>query len=232
MNRLYRAHCCLFDSLPSFQSDALLARYGDEIRSVFQDALSEAWHDGPGAILRVWSEVLAETIALTIPHYAAQLRLLIAASVLAGGLTVGAALGFCTLGVSSVVHACSQEEPSLQVSPQSKTSGGLVQLPNGHKMFLECSGDPNAGPTVILATGRGLGTADSWTLVQQEVPPPIRTCSYDAMGAGRSEHVQGPPQFRPIDQVVSDMHGLFAAARLKHRRVRSWRSGCLSLGFW
>jgi len=35
------------------------------------------------------------------------------------------------------------------------------------------------------------------------------------MGAGKSDHVQGNPQFRPIDQVVADMHGLFQAAGLK-----------------
>ncbi len=74
-------------------------------------------------------------------------------------------------------------------------------------------------PTVILANGRGLGTADAWALVQQKVPPSIRTCSYDAIGAGRSDHVQEPPQFRPIDQVVSEMHDLFQAARLKQPYV-------------
>jgi pimeloyl-ACP methyl ester carboxylesterase len=219
MNRLYRAHCCLFDCLLVFQSDDLLARYGDEIRLVFRDELGDAWQQGPTAILRVWSGILAETIALTTPRYAAQLRLLLAAGLLASGLTVGAALGFCTLGPSPIVHACSQEESNPQSSPQTGTSGGLIQLPGGHKMFLECSGDPDARPTVILATGRGLGTADTWALVQEKVPPSIRTCSYDAMGAGRSDHVQGPPQFRPIDQVVSEMHDLFQTARLRQPYV-------------
>jgi pimeloyl-ACP methyl ester carboxylesterase len=86
-------------------------------------------------------------------------------------------------------------------------------------MFLECSGDSNAVPTVILATGRGLGTAEAWALVQQKVPPSIRTCSYDAIGAGRSDRVQENPQFRPIEQVVSEMHGLFQAARLEQPYV-------------
>ncbi|HMF64847.1 MAG TPA: alpha/beta hydrolase [Edaphobacter sp.] len=219
MNRLYQANCCLFDCLLAFQSDELLARYGDEIRGVFRDELSDAWHEGPSAILRVWSGILAETIALTTPRYAARLRLLLAASVLASGLTVGTVLGFCTIGPSPVVHACSQEGSNLQSSPPTGTSGDLIQLPDRHKMFLECSGDSNAGLTVILATGRGLGTADSWALVQQKVPPSIRTCSYDAIGAGRSDHVQESPQSRPIDQVVSEMHGLFQAARLKQPYV-------------
>jgi len=87
-------------------------------------------------------------------------------------------------------------------------------------MFLECSGDPAAGPTVIVANGKGLGAADAWALVQQKVPPSIRTCSYDAVGAGRSDHVPSPhPELRPIDQVVSEMHSLFQAARLKQSYV-------------
>ena len=159
------------------------------------------------------------TIARTTPRYAARLRLLVAASVLAGSLAIGTALAFCWIGPSPIVHACSQEGPTPQSSPQAAAPGDLVQLANGHKMFLECSGDPNAGPTVILATGRGLGTADSWALVQQKVPASIRTCSYDAVGAGRSDQVQENPQFRSIDQVVSEMHGLFMAARLKQPYV-------------
>jgi hypothetical protein len=211
MNRLYRAHCCLFDRLLTFQSDDLLARYGDEMRAVFRDELQDAWQEGTTAILRVWSEILAETIALTTPRYAARLNLLLAATVLASGLAVGTALGFCALEPSPIVHACSQEESHPQGSPQSETSGSLVRLPNGHRMFLECSGDPNTGPTVVLANGRGLGTADAWRLVQQKVPPSIRTCSYDAIGAGHSDNVQ---ESHTIDQVVSEMHDLFQAAPL------------------
>jgi pimeloyl-ACP methyl ester carboxylesterase len=214
MNRLYRTHCCLFDFLLTFQSDELFDRYADEMRGVFRDELSDAWHESPSAILKVWSDVLAETIVLTTPRYAARVLLLLAASVLAGGLAIGTALGFCTIRPSPVVHANSQQGSNLQSSPPTGTSGGLVQLPNGHKMFLECSGDPNAGPTVILANGRGLGTADAWALVQQKVPASIRTCSYDAIGAGRSDHVQEPPQFRPIDQILSEMHDLFQTAQL------------------
>lgn len=219
MNRLYQAHCCLFDCLLRFQSDELFARYGDEIREVFREELSEAWGEGPRAIARVWSGFLGETISLANPRYAARLRLLFATSVLAGGLTVGAAFGFYAIGPSSVVHAFSQEGSNLQSSPPAPTSGDLVQLPNGHKMFLECSGDPKAGPIVILANGRGLGTADSWELVQQKLPPSIRVCSYDAIGAGRSDHVQESPQSRSIDQVVSEMHSLFQAAALKQPYV-------------
>jgi pimeloyl-ACP methyl ester carboxylesterase len=168
----------------------------------------------------VWLEILSETIALTTLRYVARLRLMLAASVLASALTVGTALGFCTIGNSPIVHTSSQQISGPQSSPQIGTSGDLVQLPDGQKMFLECSGNLNAAPTVILANGRGLGTADSWALVEKKVPPSIRTCSYDAIGAGRSDHVQGSnPQSRPIDQVVSEMHDLFQAAQLKQPYV-------------
>jgi hypothetical protein len=220
MNLVYRAHCCLFDSLLMMQSDDLLARYGDEMRTVFRDELSDAWQEGATAILRVWTNVLTETITLAAPRYVARLRLLLAAGVLSGGLTFGATLGFCTLEPSPVVHACPQEKSSPQNSSQSAPSGSLIQLPNGHKMFLECSGDPDAAPTVILANGKGLGMADAWALVQAKVPPSIRTCSYDAIGAGRSDHIQEPhPELRPIDQIVSEMHDLFQTAQLKQPYV-------------
>jgi pimeloyl-ACP methyl ester carboxylesterase len=123
-------------------------------------------------------------------------------------------MGVQCIEISPVVHARSQQESLPPANPSSTTSGSLVQLADGHKMFLQCSGDRNSGPTVILATGRGLGTAESWSLVQQKLAASIRSCSYDAMGAGRSDHIPNP-QSRPIDQVVSDMHELFEAAHLQ-----------------
>jgi hypothetical protein len=34
----------------------------------------------------------------------------------------------------------------------------LVPISQGHTMFLECTGESHGKPTVILATGRGLGS--------------------------------------------------------------------------
>ena len=212
MNRIYRAHCCLFDRVLNLQSNDLLAQYGDEIRAVFRAELSDAWQQGVPAIVGVWSEVLTETVALTAPRYAARLRLVLAAAALASAVTIASALSFCTLGSTTVVHACSQQKAEPQPSPRSQPAGSLIQLQNGNHMFLECSGPSEATPTAILANGRGLGTADSWALVQQDVSPSIRVCSYDAMGAGRSDKVQEP---HSIDQVVSEMHDLFGAAHLQ-----------------
>src|SRR6202000_1590657 len=112
--------CSLFDYLLTFQSDDLLARYGDEIRSVFQDELTDAWQRGSPAILKVWTGAFSETIALTAPRYAARLRLLLAASALASALTLATVLGFCTIGPTSV-HASSQQQTQPQTSPHAAT---------------------------------------------------------------------------------------------------------------
>ncbi|HEY4051625.1 MAG TPA: alpha/beta hydrolase, partial [Acidobacteriaceae bacterium] len=45
-----------------------------------------------------------------------------------------------------------------------------------------------------------------------DVSPSIRICSYDAIGAGRSDKVQ---ESHSIDQVVSEMHDLFGTANLR-----------------
>jgi pimeloyl-ACP methyl ester carboxylesterase len=219
MSRLYRVHCWLFNCLLAFQSDDLMACYGDEIRLVFRDEFSRAWDEGAYAILRVGSEVISETIVLAAPRYFARARLVLASATLASVLILGSALGFCTLGDSPIVHASAQEQPVPQASSPHENPGRLVQLPDGHHMFLECSGDEGAVPTVILANGRGLGTADAWAKVQEKVSPSIRICSYDAIGAGRSDPYQPHPELRPIDQVVSEMHDLFQAAQLKQPYV-------------
>jgi hypothetical protein len=212
MSRIYRFQCSLFDRLLSLQSDDLLAEYGDEIRTTFRDELRGAWRRGALAVARVWTGVIAEAVTLNARLLAARLRLILAATILASTMTLGSVLGFCTLVRTMVVRACSQESVAPRPSATSQATGSLVQLKNGLHMFLECSGPSAESPTVILATGRGLGTADSWQLVQQDVSPSIRACSYDAMGTGRSDKT---PEPHPIDQVVSEMHDLFETANLR-----------------
>src|SRR5882762_9681113 len=116
MSRLYRVHCRLFNCLLLFQSDDLIAHYGDEIRSVFRDELSRAWHKGAYAIFRVWSEVISEAIVLTAPRYFVRAQAVLTATTLATALAIGSALGFCTIGDSSIVRACAQEQSGAQSS--------------------------------------------------------------------------------------------------------------------
>jgi len=221
MSRMDKLYNFLFDRLLKFQSDDLIAYYGDEIRLVFRDELDRARRQGTREILFVWWKVFRETVVLPAPRCLERAQLVFAATTVASALTLGTAFGFCAVGSSSIVHACSQEQPISQTPSSQRASGHLVELPSGQHMFLECSGNQDAVPTVILATGRGLGTADAWAKVQERVSPTIRVCSYDALGAGRSDHLpnDAPPQRRPIDKVISDAHTFFEAAHLKQPYV-------------
>lgn len=184
MNRTTRTHCRLFDCLPNFESNELSAQSG----------------------------ALTRAFAHATSRRAAHARPILTATALATAVIICSVFGFCTFGATVIVHASSQEKAESQSSPASQPSGALIQLSDGHHMFLECSGDQDAAPTVILANGRGLGAANSWALVQQKVSSSIRVCSYDALGAGRSDKVQ---ESRSIDQVASDMDALFKAAHLR-----------------
>ena len=216
MNRAYRVHCRVFNFLLFLHGYDLLANYEEEMRLVFQQELRDAWRQGRAAVLRVWLQILAETVTLNLPRYAARLRLLLAASALSTAITIGSAFGFCTLGPAPVVHAYTRATPAPQSSSQTAAAGNVIQLPDGHHIYLECSGDPAARQTVILANGKGLGTADAWVKVQQLIPLSIRTCTYDAIGTGKSDHIQQPhPELRPIGQVITDMHEIFETGRLK-----------------
>ncbi len=215
MTPVIRMYCCVFNWLLTFQSDDLIAHYGDDMRATFREEIDRARSQGASEVSRVWLDVLRETVVLSAPVWLARANLMFAATSFATLLTLGTALGFCSLHSIPRVMACSNPEAVFQNTAQPSAEGSIVKLPGGQAMFLECSGAASAKQTVILATGRGLGTASSWSKVQQKVDPAIRVCSYDAMGAGRSDRVEGNPQARPIDQVVADMHGLFQAAGLK-----------------
>ena len=214
MNSVVRMHCCLVNWLLMFQSDDLIAHYGDDMRAIFREEIGRARSQGRSEVTRVWLDVLRETAVLLAPVWVARTNVVFAATCLASLLTIGSALGFCSLNEIPQVRAYSMAKAAFQNNVQQSSEGRLVELPDGHHMFLECSGAASAKQTVILVTGRGLGTANSWSKVQQKVDPAIRVCSYDAMGAGRSDRVEGNPQARPIDQVVADMHGLFQVASL------------------
>lgn len=78
-------------------------------------------------------------------------------------------------------------------------------------MYLECTGEGHGRPTVILATGRGIGAYQGWSLVQSRVEQFAQVCSFDPLGAGESDHVAG---VHPVSEVVEDMHDLFHSAHL------------------
>jgi pimeloyl-ACP methyl ester carboxylesterase len=119
-----------------------------------------------------------------------------------------AALGACAL---VVVHGRPLADVLQSGSVSYAPFGKLVPISHGHRMFLECTGESHAAPTVILATGRGTGSYQGWALVQSRVSEFARVCSYDPLGAGESDHVPGS---HPVSEVVENMHDLFHSAQI------------------
>jgi pimeloyl-ACP methyl ester carboxylesterase len=117
------------------------------------------------------------------------------------------ALAACAL----VVHGRPLADAWQSVLENHALFGKLVPISHGRRMFLECTGESHAAPTVILATGRGTGSYQGWALVQSRVSEFARVCSYDPLGAGKSDHVPGP---HPVSEVVENMHDLFQSAQI------------------
>ncbi len=83
--------------------------------------------------------------------------------------------------------------------------GRLIDI-GGRKLHIDCSGA--GSPTVILVAGGDAYSID-WSLVQPKIAPTTRVCSYDRAGLGWSD--PGPAD-ETVEQTVSDLHALLAAA--------------------
>ncbi len=99
--------------------------------------------------------------------------------------------------------------------------GGLVDIGDGRKMFLECRG--TRSPTVVLVAGLR-GSAEDWSIadnsasaVLPEVAKFARVCAYDRPGTPVG---QKPSRSDPVLQpttagdAVADLHALLSAAGL------------------
>ena len=210
MTTLQRFNCRAYDWLLLRCDDSLLFNYGEELRMTFRDELAVAFERGPSAVLRLWCFLICDTVTVVGPEYLKALSVAAGATITAGVLVLGTVLGFCSLHGISVVQGCERFEGQ-SVTPPDSSLGRSVLLSNGHSMFLECSGDARPGPTVILATGRGLGSYEAWSLVQARITPFARVCSFDPLGYGKSDHVPGG---HPVDEVAANMHDLFIAGHL------------------
>jgi pimeloyl-ACP methyl ester carboxylesterase len=83
--------------------------------------------------------------------------------------------------------------------------GRLVKV-GDHKLHLNCTG---RGPaTVVFESALG-GWSIDWSLVQDQLPPSVRACSYDRAGYGWSD--PSHRRYRP-DEVARELHELLAAA--------------------
>ncbi len=162
-------------------------------------------------IANLWHSTGRERIPLAGPIYLGHLLLISQVTLAACALVTGLGRSFWSIGGAVVVHGRPPAEAPQTGSSKYAPFGGLVPISNGHRMFLECTGESHATPTVILATGRGIGGYPGWALVQSRVSEFARVCSYDPLGAGESDHVPGP---HPVSEVVENMHSLFHFAQI------------------
>jgi pimeloyl-ACP methyl ester carboxylesterase len=205
MTFLLEASCWVYRQMLALHADGLRYRYGDEMEQLFRDQLTDAGKEGVAEMGIVWGSAMYDAVSVIGPACLERLRLWGLAILLSASAIFSTTLGFCTFGNEGVVYG-----RALQAGSADPT-GHLVPISQGHKMFLECTGESHGQPTVILATGRGLGTAQDWSAVQSRVAEFARVCSYDALGVGQSDHVPGN---HSMSEVVENMHDLFHSAQL------------------
>ena len=131
----------------------------------------------------------------------------------------GVALG----GGAAAADVGTAQEQAVAASGALEESAGLVQLPSGREVYLECRGE--GSPTVILESGGGLA-ASQWSVLAPGSPltavfPAVsqftRVCAYDRPGtvqvpdgaASRSDPVPLP---RTFADMVIELRELLEAA--------------------
>jgi len=212
MNFVLRVCGWLFDCLLLLHQEELRTRYGDEMSIVFREQLQEALEAGPVAVIFALSVAGRDVIELAANSWLDTARLLAFSTCAAALLFFGVTLGFASFDTPLAAYACTQAGPTFSGQGTPAVNSRLVPISGGHNMFLECQGAVDDGPTVILATGRGLGSYQAWALVQTKVAAFARVCSFDPLGAGRSDPVPG---IHPVAAVVSNMHDLFFNAGIQ-----------------
>ena len=212
MSFVLELSCWVYKRMLPLYADSLRYRYGEEMEQLFREQLMDACKEGVSGIGKVWRSAAYDVVSIAGPAYLEPIRLWTLATLLSASAIFLTTLSFCTFRNTGVVYSCVlKPAPQAEQASGPGSSGHLVPISQEHKMFLECTGGSHGKPTVILATGRGLGSYQDWFLVQSRVSEFSRVCSYDPLGFGESDHVPGD---HSISEVVENMHDLFHSAQL------------------
>lgn len=212
MSLVVELSCWVYKRMLPLYTDNLRYRYGDEMEQLFREQLIDAGKEGFLGIATVWRSAVYDAVSIAAPAYLKPLRLWTLATLLSASSIFLTTLGFSSFRKIDVVYGCGPEPaPQTAQSIGPGSTGRVVPISQGHKMFLECSGESHGTPTVILATGRGLGSYRDWSPVQSRASEFARVCSYDPVGFGESDHLPGD---HSINEVVENMHDLFHSAQL------------------
>ena len=129
MTTLQRFHCRAYDWLLLRCDDSLLFKYGEELRTTFRDELAAASERGPSAVLRLWCFLIYDTLTVVGPEYLKTLSVAAGATITAGVLVLGTALGFCSLHGISVVQGCERFEGQSVTPPPTVVWDGRFYYP-------------------------------------------------------------------------------------------------------
>lgn len=81
----------------------------------------------------------------------------------------------------------------------------------GFNLHIDCQGEPNDLPAVIIEGGAGSASPNYYWL-QQQLKDRVQVCRYDRAGLGWSDDSVTP---RDADTVTSELHALLAAAEVE-----------------
>lgn len=130
-----------------------------------------------------------------------------AASIVTSATALLLILG-CGDNPDSGTETPSPQSPSgSQASPTSSELNGTFNV-NGRDLFLSCTG--TGEPTVILEAGEAVPSS-AMDGVRAAYDSDLRVCSYNRANQGNSGSAPTP---RTADDLIQDLHGLLAAAKV------------------
>src|SRR3984885_8477214 len=147
MSIVLKLSCWVYKRMLSLYADDLRYRYGDEMELLFREQLMDAGKEGVSGIGRVWRSAVYDAVSLVGPAYIEPISLRSLATLLSASMIFLTTLSFCTFRNIGVVYGCSLK-PAPQTTQASGpgSTGHLVPISQGHKMFLECTGESHGKP--------------------------------------------------------------------------------------